>query len=179
MVTRKVTLMRRILGLMVAACIALPAAAQSKESELKAAFVYNFAKFTEWPDFENNSANLNLCLVGNGTLGKVLSNLKGRNVRGHELNVIKVDSTTQPGDCHILYVSRSEAGNADALMNSLAGKHGLLSVSDIDGFTKSGGIIELKVVNNKMRFSINLRAAREADLTLSSKLLRLATSVEE
>ncbi len=172
--------MRRILGLMIAACIALPAAAESKESELKAAFVYNFAKFTEWPAFKNNDdSDLNLCLAGNGTLGKVLSNLKGRNVRGHKLNVIKVDSTTEPGDCHILYVSRSEAGNADALMNSLAGEQGLLSISDIDGFTQSGGIIELKVVNNKMRFSINLRAAREADLTLSSKLLRLATTVEE
>ncbi|MEX0828176.1 MAG: YfiR family protein [Haliea sp.] len=173
--------MKRTLALLLAAGITLAAAAESKEYEVKAAFIYNFAKFTEWPamagDDDNNE--LDLCLAGNGSFGKVLFTLQGREVQGTRLNIRKIEDVTELDDCRILYVSRSEADRVDSLMDAIADKQGVLSVSDIDGFTHHGGIIELKIINNKMRFAINLRAARQANITLSSKLLRLATAVEE
>lgn len=172
--------MKRTLGLLLAASITFTAAAESKEYEVKVAFVYNFAKFTEWPATATaDDSELNLCLAGNGSFGKVLFSLQGREVHGTKLNIHKVEDITDLGDCQILYVSRSEAGRVDSLMDAVTGKEGLLSVSDIEGFTHHGGIIELKVIDNKMRFAINLRAARQANIILSSKLLRLATTVEE
>lgn len=172
--------MKRILGLLLAAGITFTVAAQSKEYEVKTAFIFNFAKFTEWPAAAvDGSSELNLCLAGNGSFGKVLATLQGKEVQGSKLNIQKVEDITDLSDCQILYVSQSEAGRVDTLMDTAAGEQGLLSVSDIDGFISHGGIIELKIVNNKMRFAINLRAARQANINLSSKLLRLATAVEE
>ncbi len=172
--------MKRLLGLLLATGITITAAAESKENEVKTAFIYNFAKFTEWPaPAAEGGSELNLCLAGNGSFGKVLATLQGKEVHGSRLNIQKVEDLTDLSDCQILYVSQSEAGRLDSLMDSVAGEQGILSVSDIDGFIQSGGIIELKIVNNKMRFAINLRAARQANINLSSKLLRLATMVEE
>lgn len=172
--------MKRILAIVLTAGITLTAAAESKENEVKAAFIYNFAKFTEWPATAVADDNeLNLCMAGNGAFGKVLFSLQGREVQGTKLNIQKIEDISDLSDCQILYVSRSEAGRVDSLMDAIAGKQGVLSVSDIDGFTHHGGIIELKVIDNKIRFAINLRAARQANIILSSKLLRLAIAVEE
>lgn len=172
-------MMKHLLGSLLIVFLTLTSAADSKEYEVKAAFLYNFAKFTEWPENAlGNTDTLNLCVAGNGNIGSVVSNLQGKNIQGSVLNIQKIQGATDLDGCHILFVSASEAEQLGSLMETAANRQGLLSVSDIHGFTKRGGIIELKIINNKMRFAINLRAARAAKLQLSSKLLGLATAVE-
>lgn len=173
--------MQRILGGLLAVCLSVAiGAASSIEYEVKAAFLYNFAKFTEWPATAiGDDDELNLCVAGNDSFGSVRDTLQGKEVQGHALTINKIQIVTEADDCHILFVSTSEAGRLETLMETVVGRQGILSVSDIAGFAKHGGIIELKVIDNKVRFAINLRAARQAELNLSSKLLRLATVVEE
>lgn len=172
--------MQHLVGSLLSVFLAITSAADSKEYEVKAAFLYNFAKFTEWPaQTEEADGKLNLCVAGDAPIGAVLDTLQGKDVQGNALNIRRIQAATELDDCQILFVTAPRTDDQlDTLMETAVGTQGLLSVSDIDGFTKRGGIIELKIIDNKVRFAINLRAARAAELQLSSKLLGLATAVE-
>lgn len=151
-------------------------AATPGEYEVKAAFLYNFARFVDWPE-ETAATDLALCVLGTDPFGPALDALAGKEVQGRRLSVRRIDSGGDWSACHMLFVPESEQSRLDTLLGEFAAHHGILSVSDINGFAGRGGIIELVLDQNRVRFAINVEAATRAGLTVSSKLLRLAEGV--
>ena len=153
-------------------------AGPSRKYLVKAAFLYNFAKFTVWPAeaFADPSTPLRLCLLGKDPFQGALDSLAGKTVRKRKLEIHRLTKTTALGKCHLLFVSASENKRLATILKVLRGMP-VLAVGDMPNFAHSGGIINLKTVRNKVRFEINVNAARRAHLKFSSKLLRLAEIV--
>ena len=148
----------------------------SREYQLKAVFLYNFAQFTEWPPgaFADEKFPIVFGILGTDPFGRFLDDtITGETVRGRPLVVEHYRRAEEIKTCHILFVSQSEARQMDALVRSLKGKP-ILTVADADGPSSAGAIIRFAVENNKVHFRINQEAAGAAGLTLSSKLLRVA-----
>jgi hypothetical protein len=154
------------------------AAEPKREYFIKAAILYNFAKFTRWPAaaFEDGDAPLRLCVLGVDPFGKALATIDGKRVGTRLLRTRLIPDLSDVGDCHLLFVSTSEDAHLDDV---LAATHdaAILTVADIPDFSQAGGIITLKIVDDRTRFLVNRLAADRAGLVLSAKLLRLAETV--
>ena len=157
--------------------VAHSAAAESDvaaEATIKAAFVYNFAKFIEWQS--DALTGVRICLAGvDSDLAATVAGLEGKTVQTRTVSVKREIRATDLDVCQILLVGSGGRPVAEAAR----GKAGLLTVSDIKGFAAAGGIIELFVEDGRMRFEINTRAARRAGLHISSQLLKLARFTPE
>lgn len=155
------------------------AAKTADEYFVQAAFVMNFAKFTQWPGktFADASDEIRLCVLGDDTVYMAFSEIEGKNINGHHLAVKKIKTIQEIENCHILFVSRS---NRDYLPKIFAAvkEKSILTIGDMPGFTTSGGIISLEKEDDKIRFTINVTAAKQSRLKISSRLLRLAAIVE-
>ncbi|HVV73308.1 MAG TPA: YfiR family protein [Verrucomicrobiae bacterium] len=154
----------------------LHAQTASKEYQVKAAFLYNFSQFVEWPPdaFPQAQSPLVIGILGDDPFGGSLDQIvSGEKVNGHPLVIQHYHSVGEIKACHILFISQSEGKESKAVLSALKGRD-ILTVSDLDDFTKDGGIIRFVTENNKIRFKINGEAAKAANLTLSSKLLRAA-----
>lgn len=146
------------------------------EDEVKAAFVYNFAKFVEWPSGKINES-INLCILGESPLGfSALKAIDGRTAQDKPLVTKLLNKSDDLKGCHIVFVAASER-NKMAHLLKIAHQQHALTVSDMGGFTQEGGAIELVKTEEKIRFEINLLAAKEAGLAISSRLLNLALAV--
>jgi hypothetical protein len=146
------------------------------EPALKAAFIYNFAKFTEWPaDVMSTGEPFVLCVLGNAAIGQALERaVKGRTLAGHSMSVLQSQSDRPPrGACHILYVSGVTANQAAKLIAGLRDT-AVLTISDAEGFTQQGGIAQFFFEHGQLRFNVRVEAARRARLQISSRLLALA-----
>ena len=154
-------------------------AAEFDEYAVKAAYLYNFAKFVEWPPgaFADAAAPLWVCIAGDDPFGDALAALSGKTVASHPVAVRHMPATTGLEPCHIVFVSRTEQGRFKAVLAQLA-RLPILTVSDIGDFARAGGMIGLIEADQRIRFDINLAVARQANLKLSSHLLKLATLVE-
>jgi hypothetical protein len=170
---------------MVAAVLVLTHASQAGSQSvmvpaLKAAFLYNFARFAEWPAAAlPPGQRLSLCVVGDDAVADALEPLiKGRAVDGHELTrqIVKFDGPVR--SCHLLYVSGRDAKEVRQLLAAVQGAS-VFTVSDRDKFAESGGVAQLILESDRMRFAINVAAAQRARLQLSSKLLTLATIIKD
>ena len=151
---------------------------QQLEYEVKAAFLYNFAKFVEWPEeaFRDSTAPITIGILGkNPFQGELREVIKGKTVQGRKLDVRRVKGHLT---CHILFIASSEKDNLKKILQRLAGSCAL-TVSDIEDFASRGGIIGFLTEENRVRFEINVDAAERAGLRVSSKLLKLAKVVEE
>lgn len=154
--------------------------------ELKAAYLLNFAKFTEWPAAALAPGEpLTLCVVNDAAVGGRLTALaKDRSVDGHALTVSSLKGwSSQKGwstltGCRLLFASGTDAGRSSALLDAMAGKP-ILTVGELDTFAKLGGVAGFFVEDGTLRFAINLAAAQRAGLVLSSKLLSLARIVKD
>ncbi len=152
------------------------AGAQELEYQLKAAFLFNFVKFVEWPAdaFAGEKSPLTICVYGADPFGGTLDNLvRGESVAGRGLIVQRPESSADLRDCHVLFVSRSERSRLGEVLPRVQGKP-VLTVGDTDGFLKAGGVINFVLEENKVRFVIEPEAAERNRLKISSKLLRLA-----
>jgi hypothetical protein len=150
--------------------------AQPTEYQIKAAFIYNFARFTDWPAgaFAGANSPMTLGVLGKNVFGDDLANaINGKTINGHPLQFKHFDSIPDATNCQVLFISASEK---DDLSKILAQLHGtsILTISETDGFMEAGGMINLTIVDQKVRFEINNDAAKKAGLTISSKLLSLA-----
>ena len=150
----------------------------SREYLIKAAILYNFAKFTRWPaeSFDSAEAPLQLCVFGADPFGAALATIDGKRVGARNLRVRLIAETTEVRDCHVLFVSASERESFDEVLVATS-RAAVLTVADSPGFSHAGGIITLNVVEDRTRFDVNRSAAEQAGLELSAKLLRLADSV--
>ncbi len=145
------------------------------EEELKTAFVYNFLKFVSWPEI--NSQNIYLCFVGETKLEPYLLSLDGKKIRKKLVKVReikKIDSNLS--QCHAIFVGKVSKKVMKQILQE-AEKNMILTISDVSGFVESGGIIEIFLFDNKIRFKINLFVANKSGLKISSRLLKLAQKV--
>ena len=147
-----------------------------EQTRVKAAFVLNFMKFTAWPTGPvTASKTIVLCATDSHPLAGQLHELEGREVRDLQVRVVHRTADDSP-PCDVIFVTRIDDATLNALRREVAARP-ILTISDQTGFLEQGGMIEIKLVDGRTRFDINLLAARAAGLTLSSQLLQLAERV--
>ena len=155
-------------------CCAEKAQSAAAEYQVKAAFLFNFAKFVEWPPnaFADANTPFVIGVLGQDPFGSYLDEtVRGEQVNGRQLTVQRYRSVADIQKCHVLFISRSESERLDQIVADLKYRK-ILIVTDAEG--GAGGVM-IRFINegNKIRFKIDVRAAKAANLTISSKLLRL------
>jgi hypothetical protein len=151
-----------------------------REYQVKAAFLFNFCQFVEWPAgaFTSADAPFVIGVFGNNPLGHYLEEtVAGEKVNGHPVAVRYFNSVENLEDCQILFVSASEKGTSKEVLSSLQG-NSVLTIGDSPYFLAQNGMIRFITRNNSIKFQINLDETKNAGLVLSSKLLRLAEIYE-
>jgi hypothetical protein len=146
------------------------------EYRLKAAFLYNFALFTEWPATVGNT--LNLCIRGKNPFGDEIDGLEGKAVNARKITVQRKGASESLKSCHIVFIAASAMGSLPQVLDELRDSP-VLTVADSPGAARQGVILNMTVKQNKVAFEANLQAAHAARISLSSKLLRLATEVHQ
>ena len=151
-----------------------------EESQVKAAFLYNFAKFVIWPQetFPDSISPMTVCILGKDPFGSALEALKEKKVQERHLSIRRVAKIEEIERCNVLFVSESEKDNLAAIFVAARKRH-VLTVGDMQGFAQAGGIINLFTRESRIRFEINTDAAERSSLKISSKLLRLGEIVRE
>ena len=165
-----------------AVLLPMPASAQDPiedEALLKSAFIFNFAKFTRWPAsaWAGQSSKLLLCTIGKGVLVDNLARLSDRTIRGRAVAIRPVTADSGFDGCHVLFISGSRHRKLQLLLD-LVGTAPVLTISEIRGFADAGGVIQLYRDKSRVRFRINIDAARAKDLNLRARLLDLAEVVD-
>jgi hypothetical protein len=152
------------------------AASAPLEYDVKAAFLLNFTKFVEWPAsaFASPDAPLNICILGGDPFGRAIDQLvEGESVNQHRITVERIRSD-QPKACQVLFV-----GNGPIPAGFSAANPAVLTVGEGEDFIRQGGVIAFVIDNRRVRFDISVKAATNAGLKLSSKLLSVARSVDK
>jgi hypothetical protein len=155
------------------------AAATPTEYEVKAAFLLNFARFVEWPAeaFADASAPLVIGIVGANDLAEVLPRVvASQTAQGRPIEVRHLQPSDDVGVCQVLFVGRSVDDSAESVLKS-ARNRPLLTVGETDTFNALGGIIRFLLIDKSVRFDVHSRAATDAGLKISSKLLAVARTV--
>ncbi len=149
------------------------------ENDIKAAYLYNFAKFVEWPaaSFNTPNAPIILCILGSPPFDKALKTIQNKPVRDRLLLIRHCRNIEDLEGCHMLFVSDSEKENMAAILSRVKNQP-ILTISDIDGFVNSGGIIKFIRSGNKIRFEVNVGAAEKASIKISSRMLKIAQRIE-
>ena len=165
-----------------AACVLLgnaPAADAPSEYQIKAVFVFNFSHFVEWPpkEFASATAPFVIGILGEDRFGPLLDEaVRAERIDSHPLIVQRYRSAGEVGDCQILVIDRTEGPHLGEILHAL-NRRATLTVSELDHAAERGVMIQFVTENNRIRLRINAEAARAAELTVSSKLLRLADIV--
>lgn len=149
-----------------------------EEFQVKAAYLYNFGKFISWPGSKSGTS-FPICVLGRDPFGSALdTTIAGDSIDDKKLVVKRISSTHEADDCRILFVSSSEATALKEILLSVQ-KLPVATVSDIPGFVNQGGMIEFVLRENRVKFKVNLAAARQSGLALSSQLLKVAVEVRD
>jgi len=173
-----------IFRLSFAICVLLAADARGQTNEeyrVKAAFLYNLTKFVEWPSyaFKAPHAGIEICILGKDPFGDSLTEaVNGKVLEGHAFSIRHIEDAQQAAGCQVLFVSASERKRLRPILDSVR-YAAILTVGDIDGFTSEGGIVNFKIEGGRVRLQINVAAADQARLGMSSKLLSLAEIVKK
>lgn len=146
----------------------------SKEYQVKAAFLYHFAKFVEWE--EQKVSKFSICLLGDDPFGKSLDAIGKTVVAGKDISVRRNVSITTASECNILFISDSEQKALSSILSAVAGKP-ILTVSDMSGFLRKGGMIAFVESSGRIKLEINAVLARESGLKINAMLLEIAEKV--
>jgi hypothetical protein len=148
------------------------------EYEVKAAYLYNFGKFVEWPAKARTADDsFTICVLGQDPFGTTFdTTIAGESISGRKVVIKRVAKPQDALSCRILFISSSEESRLKEIVATLD-TASVLTVSDIPQFTRRGGMIQFVVEANKVRFEVNLTIAERAGLILSSQLLKVAISV--
>lgn len=159
----------------------------SSEYLIKAGFIYNFASLVQWPSssFSQADSPIVIAVLGEDHFGATLDHvLQGKKIDGHPFVIKRFRSVSElakvianPRECQILYVSSSAMPHLSETMQAVRGLP-VLTIGEIPGFARSGGIINFVLENDRIRFEVNVQAAKDADLNISSRLLALARIVQ-
>ena len=153
-------------------------AIDADEYQIKAAYLYQFTQFVDWPasSFKSPDANFELCVIGEDTFGVALSQLAQRTHESHPIILRFLNTVDEVRGCHLLYLSTSEAERETALLAKTV-KSPVLTVSSLPDFVEQGGIIGFVRSGNHVRFTINRGACEHQGLTCSAKLLEVAVKI--
>jgi hypothetical protein len=154
---------------------------QSVEYGVKLAFIYNLAKFVEWPSstYRSSNAPLVICIVGVDPFDPDLEDeLRGRNVDGHPVQIRRLKAGDEIGACQLVFIPLTAKDQAAGIVAGLRGSS-TLTVGEDEGFATRGGIINFALEGNRVHLEANPHAARRAGLRISSKLLNIVTIVKE
>lgn len=172
---------RRAAALLLGCWFAFGCPARAQDSgpsqyRLKAAFLYNFVKFVQWPTnaYAGPAAPTVIGVLGENAIGEDLETiLHDKVINQHPLQFKKLDSPADATNCHVLFISASERRRFPEILAAL-GERSILTVSESDRFLQDGGMINFIIVDRRVRFQINDQPARKAGLIISSDLLNLA-----
>jgi hypothetical protein len=156
----------------------------SSEYLIKAGFIYNFAKLVEWPTtaFARQDSPIVIGILGDDPFGATLDRIVAdKKIDGRGFTVKRLrwgKDLKELRECNILFVSSSEKEHIDSVVDAMKWLP-ILTIGDAPGFAKRGGIVNFTVEDNKVRFEVNVEAAKRAELTISSRLLTLARIVQQ
>ncbi len=168
-----------VLTCLVAVQAEIKTAPPSKEYQVKAVFLFHFAQFVHWPPaaFSNPQQPLIIGVLGTDPFGDFLDAVvKGEKIGARPIVVKRCGKIEDATDCNILFVSGSDPRKMQELFQALKNKP-VLTVGESDDFAQTGGMIRFATEDAHLRLKINLKAVQDADLSISSKLLRLADIV--
>ncbi len=178
----------KLLGLLIAVVtgVALLSAGHAEEHrvreyQIKAAFMYNFAKFVEWPEgtFADDDSAVNLCVFGDDPFGVVLDKtVEGKTAQGRGLAIRRLSREKGMKSCQVVFIASDNRRRLPVILNNLR-ESAVLTVGETDGFARAGGMINFVIEEDRVRFDINTGAAKRAGLKISSKLLKLARTVRD
>lgn len=148
-------------------------------SQVKAAFLYNFAKFVEWPPgtFPDDQAAITLGFLDGEPLAGALETLQGKAVHGRRLEIKRCRGIEEVKKCQIFFASAANKARLPQILDALKNSPVLTVTDEVDNFAKLGGIINFIIVDDKIGFEICLNNSRQSGLTISSQLLKLAKLV--
>jgi len=149
--------------------------AAHQEYKVKAVFLYNFLNFIDRPAAapSEKQHEATVCILGEDPFGEHIDAIKGNKVGGKTINVKRLKNIEEIKSCSAVFISDSEEDNLEKILQ-YSRKNSVLTVSDMDGFVKNGGIIQFLTKDKKIRFRINIGAAESAGLKISSKLIRVS-----
>jgi hypothetical protein len=156
-------------------------ASNHSEYEVKAAYLYNFGRFVDWPQDAPpvRASDFAICVLGDDPFGRALdSTISGEKIDGKSVIARRVAKIEEAADCRVLFIGIVESAQVKAILSTL-GKSSILTVSDEPQFVREGGMVQFVLVDGRVRFEINLGAARQAGLSLSSDLLKVAVGVRQ
>lgn len=147
------------------------------EYQVKAAFIDNFIKFIDWPEGALADSTINISILGDTPLAEALKSIEDVQVKGRRLSIRTIKTVQDLGASHIVFVASSETNRIEEVLGALK-KRNVLTIGEVGGFCRKGGMINFTLDENKVRFEINVDSARDAGLNISSKLLKLARIVQ-
>ncbi|MFT5089985.1 MAG: hypothetical protein ACI906_004678 [Candidatus Latescibacterota bacterium] len=154
-------------------------AQQPSEHQIKAAFLFNFANFVQWPTAAlTDTTTLTIGILGDDPFGNAFTPFERRKIKGHSLRIVRSTRLQELPICHVLFISTSEEKHLEQIFQHLKDRP-VLTVSETPGFARTGGMINFVLQDKRVRFEINLPQTREAKLKLSSKLLKLALVIDD
>jgi hypothetical protein len=159
---------------------AVAQAPPSREYQVKAACLLNFVQFIQWPAsaFPDPKTPISIGILGDDPFGNVLEQtFEGELIDGRPLGIRRSKRSQDLRGCHLIFISKSEKDRLPGLLESLSGAS-TVTVSDIDDFAQRGGVISFYLEEKKVRFEINVGAARRKELKISSQLLKRAKIVD-
>ena len=148
----------------------------TREYSVKAAFLYNFASFVEWPEtaFAPAETAFVVGILGDDPFGNVLDEIvAGEKVKSRPLAIRRIRRVDEAEGCHILFVCASERRRVTEILNYCRSRP-VLTVADLPDFAEQGGVVGFRTEDNRLKIDVNMESARAAGLTMSSKLLKLA-----
>ena len=153
-------------------------ASKPSESQVEAAYLYNFGKFVTWPsDRAATPETFNICVLGKDPFGPILDEtVNGEQINGKKVGILRISRVQEARSCNILFVSSSEEKRLPTIVVEAQRMH-VLTVSDMPHFAERGGTIGLINHNDRVRFEVNRTRAEECHLGLSSELLKVAVRV--
>lgn len=177
-------MLRKMFGAIIVLCLTVSASAAAdrtalpSEYQVKAAILFNIAKFVEWPEgtFHSPSAPIIIGILGEDPFGSTMEAAKDRTVSGRKIQMRYFASVEDVIQCHILFVSRSEKGKLTSILNKFRDTT-LLLVGDTEEFAQKGGMINLSMQNESVNIEINVDALNHAGIKVNSRLLNMARIV--
>lgn len=147
------------------------------EYGLKAVLLFKLPQFVYWPDSAPSQSSLIFCVLGSNPFGKALERLAREQIDGRTAEIVNLAAVGDGIVCDFIFISRSESAGVESIVRKFAGKR-VVTVSDIPGFAKAGGMVELTVSGDHVGVTLNRRAAQKQGLEFNAQLLRLAKVVE-
>ena len=150
---------------------------QQDESQLKAVFVLNFAKLTEWPvDSSADSGTFTIAILGKVPSSTFITTLQSQTIHGAKVNVRHIETVAAAKGVRLVYITGSERQRLSGILREFSHQN-ILTVSDISGFCDAGGMIGLVPIQNRLGFEVNLASVRKTRISVSSQLLKLAKTI--